>query len=131
MLLFDLVHQDVGASSLSDFIIDQGPRYWSEEEHVEEYKHSEEDIIWLVELNGWGLVIRKVIIRGQSIHLIDHIAEVLEVTLIEVIPCGSIWEVFIYERVIKLKSHGAYKGKADNDYRVEYQKNDDYFIGWN
>lgn len=48
MLLFDLIYDDVLASSFSDFVIDDCAGDGGEEEHVEEDEDNIEDVVWLV-----------------------------------------------------------------------------------
>ena len=62
MLLFDLIYDDIFASSLSEFVVEDGGWYLHEEEHVEEYKNDEVDVIGLVILDGEVLVVGVVVV---------------------------------------------------------------------
>lgn len=93
MLLADLIDQDVLASVLPEFVVDN--RAWDqhEQEHVEEDEDDVEYVVGLRVLEGWGLIIRIVVISPQDVDLHDHLAEIVKVALVDIVPSWVVGEI--------------------------------------
>ena len=52
MLLFDLIDENVPATCLSKFVVDDSTGDGGKEEHVEKDENGKEDVVWLVVLSG-------------------------------------------------------------------------------
>lgn len=126
VLLFDLVDYDVLAPGLSEFVVENGARDGSKKKHVEENEDKEVDSIWLIILHCKDLVVRVVIIGGQSIYLENHLAEIIVVGFVLIENIGS---VRLHIVGIKSEGVGANQHKGEDDSRVIEYENDDIFVG--
>lgn len=100
MLLSDLFNQDVFASALSEFVVNYRARYENKEKHIEENEDDEEGVVSFRVLDGWGLVIRIVVIAAQYIHLHDHLPEVVEIACILIEATRMVWKFWVLERTL-------------------------------
>ena len=100
MLLSDLFNQDIFASALSEFVVNY--RAWDEnkEKHIEENENDEKGVVSFRVLDGWGLVIRIVVIAAQYIHLHDHLPEVVKIACVFIEPNRMVWISGVQERAL-------------------------------
>lgn len=125
VLLLDLVDYDVLAPGLSELVVENCAWDGSKKKHVEENEDKNVDRIWLIILHCQDLVVRIVIIRGQSVHLEDHLAEIIVVGFVLI---ESIWGTRLHIFGIKSEGVGANENKGEDDSRVIEYENDDIFV---
>ena len=132
MLLSYFIKDDVSASCLSKFIVDNCSWNCGKEKHIEKYKNYEENVVCLEILNCQKLKIRIIVPSSHPINKVYHARHLVVVIKILVRRIRDICPSRIWINKIWIESYCSWtnQSKTNNNYGVVYNKRESFPISW-